>query len=1313
MNLPAMKNNLYIYLEPVKTWLENYFGVKSRNAESGFIGPVPYLLILRWLIALGILLRTCMNNFEDFAESDHASFFSYAVESKFFLQLVLVILVLAIAVAMTMVTKDPDRRKNKISQAAVIILDIVLITALYNLTDDPESDTYLFYYLPIFSTTEFFGLRSIFLVFISITSAFAFVLYTLFAEGASLIYFFFRIFLPREVFFLSTLIVSSYLRATERKQNTLLQRREKEMQGLLDFRVEFDKLFDMDQVLDLVQNQIEQLSTVEACHVSLVNYQTGRLELRSYTNSNYILREHYLEIVSPYEVELLTSTEPEIVSLHENPALQEAFNDRIAQLLYVPILTHNTILGFICLGTTQLADVEQDLQQYIVGLSGLLANTIERIRLFNALRDISSQSASMLKLDSELNRILFRLTDECHGDYAAISFVDNYRDRIEMHRGRNIASGWQRRSRYPLEDDDILASVARSNKTEIITDWDDRLNLEIYERYGHDKLDRIFIPLRHNGDSIGAIEVSANKKERSDFLRQENIDAIERIGKESSSLASKIQPHRLLELICQHAQKIIGADSASIHVYRNNEVIRQAGTGRTNSIFIRKHPPRPDGSGYQAIQQNKPMITDDPERLEADHPALYETGLRAKGAFPLSIDENVTGVLYIHFGRSHKFSQAEIELISVFARQAELVVQNHLLLEQLNERTADVWTLTSFQQIIQSLESGTVLSQVLGNVAQHMLYMLDADNVTLYQFFQEQNRFEFPPTMAGHFADRDAMLSNISASSVVWDAVNHNHMFIDNVETDEWLRQAMTHSSVSPNFIEREKVKSTVILTLKAREQECVGLLFVNYREQQEFTEENRQVSLTLAASAALAIKTARLYEQANDKLSQSEHEIQALRVVTQAIVSHGETLDLDKILDSILAQAMKLTDAPVGSVMWYDKWTNTLRRKAFRGYPSDIRPLEQQMGEGIIGQAAEEKRTIHMSDVHGWPGKYLKNVPNTRCELAVPLHDDSELFGVIDIQSSRPNAFDENVQDLLEQIALLAIIAIRMADSQKTALANQELATLGTLTGTLQHRLSNTIDVIMPAIKLIREHIPCDIDQRVPDTLDLIERNARNASSVFDSIFDSSDVQPRVKTDIADLIKGVIHKTIETRKHGNIQFRFSEVYPMLESLVYADEPCSQQSCTIKINLEAEEMSSLVVSQPQISEVFQIVLENGVRAICDKSGAECGEISIRLRHCPEEPRRFIEAEISDDGIGIEEKIQERLFKQPVPRKEPSEGAGFGLWISNLIVRSHGGSIRLKDSAQGTGSTFLIRLPCTITNTTQDMPGGNDYDHHYE
>jgi C4-dicarboxylate-specific signal transduction histidine kinase len=73
---------------------------------------------------------------------------------------------------------------------------------------------------------------------------------------------------------------------------------------------------------------------------------------------------------------------------------------------------------------------------------------------------------------------------------------------------------------------------------------------------------------------------------------------------------------------------------------------------------------------------------------------------------------------------------------------------------------------------------------------------------------------------------------------------------------------------------------------------------------------------------------------------------------------------------------------------------------------------------------------------------------------------------------------------------------------------------------------------------------------------------------------------------------------------------------------------------------------------------------------------------------PAPPRARIR--IRDNGPGIAPEIQDRLFEPFFTTREPGQGLGLGLAVSDAIVRAHGGRLRLS-SAPGAGAEFSFDL----------------------
>jgi L-methionine (R)-S-oxide reductase len=130
---------------------------------------------------------------------------------------------------------------------------------------------------------------------------------------------------------------------------------------------------------------------------------------------------------------------------------------------------------------------------------------------------------------------------------------------------------------------------------------------------------------------------------------------------------------------------------------------------------------------------------------------------------------------------------------------------------------------------------------------------------------------------------------------------------------------------------------------------------------------------------------------------------------------------------ESAMQQAVRLLKDGVPDYTWvgiYVRDGEELVLGPFLGKPSPHTriPLEQ----GICGAAAREKATIVVDDVNADP-RYLACSIETKSEIVVPIMQDGEVFGEIDIDSDRAAAFGPRDRTLLEPIA--SLLAERLAE--------------------------------------------------------------------------------------------------------------------------------------------------------------------------------------------------------------------------------------------------------------------------------------------
>jgi len=145
--------------------------------------------------------------------------------------------------------------------------------------------------------------------------------------------------------------------------------------------------------------------------------------------------------------------------------------------------------------------------------------------------------------------------------------------------------------------------------------------------------------------------------------------------------------------------------------------------------------------------------------------------------------------------------------------------------------------------------------------------------------------------------------------------------------------------------------------------------------------------------------------------------------------VAADHTLDLDDLLRALAALVRKVVPFQLFAIMLSDE-DETLAIRYSIGYrPELVRNLRLVLGQGITGAAAQSRKTVLVNDVSKDP-RYVAAVDAVRSEIAVPLVAHGKLVGVIDLQTSRLNAFSDVERNLLELIASrfsLAIVAAQL----------------------------------------------------------------------------------------------------------------------------------------------------------------------------------------------------------------------------------------------------------------------------------------------
>ncbi len=146
------------------------------------------------------------------------------------------------------------------------------------------------------------------------------------------------------------------------------------------------------------------------------------------------------------------------------------------------------------------------------------------------------------------------------------------------------------------------------------------------------------------------------------------------------------------------------------------------------------------------------------------------------------------------------------------------------------------------------------------------------------------------------------------------------------------------------------------------------------------------------------------------------------LDFLLEVVATTSTTLDLDKLLPNVAGIVRDVVPFELLAILLYSEKSRALRIRYSIGHRDEVvRGLLIPLDEGITGAAAQSRQPVLVNDVHSDP-RYLNAVDAVRSELAVPMLARGRLVGVIDMQSTRPDAYTE------EDRALLQLIAARVA---------------------------------------------------------------------------------------------------------------------------------------------------------------------------------------------------------------------------------------------------------------------------------------------
>ena len=752
--------------------------------------------------------------------------------------------------------------------------------------------------------------------------------------------------------------------------------------------------------------------------------------------------------------------------------------------------------------------------------------------------------------------------------------------------------------------------------------------------------------------------------------RQETAETLAAI---TQALTGSLELRTVLSGVADGVRELFRADGGAIGLVTRRGTMRAAARAGLGADTLRTLVVAP-GQGVTGwvLRHGEPFCTADyardPRIAETLIPEIEQAGIRGVLAVPVRLQEEIVGILYGFWSQPIEHTDEHVSLATDLARVVAFAVANARLYQEARDREAEARALFEVGRLISStLDPDRVFDRIVDRVLELMgvracgIFRLDPDGMLRYARGAGLSQ-KFVQELAVPLGDGTSGRS-VAERRPFW--------------TAEILGAEMVRSGPVRRLVEHEGYRSALsvpILTQGAP----FGALVTYWWEPHEPSTAEVQTLTSLATLAAVAIENARLYDATRRQVEQLER----LNHVNRAV---SASLRLDDVLDEITRAAGMLCDAPLATVWLADETERVLVRRAFHG-PREIRerlPDHLAFGQGGVGMVAELREVRLNVPVEANPQIVARETllaHGVRTFSGLPVMLGDRLLGVLAVSGrvGRPHGAAEEA--LLQALVGQAAVAIQNARlyeearaheveaqraldelrrAQEQLVRTEKLRALGEMASGVAHDFNNVLAVILGRVQLLQRKVE---DPTFHRWLAIVEQAALDGARTVRQIQEFTRVRRDQPTQTVDLNQTVREAVETTRPAWHDEARSREV-------------------EVRLTLELGAVP-LVDGQPlELREVVTNLIRNAVDAL-----PHGGQIRIATR----EHAGRVELSVADTGIGMSDSVRRRIFEPFFSTKGPS-GTGLGLAMVYGIVSRHGGEI-LVDTAEGTGSTFTIRLP---------------------
>jgi len=502
------------------------------------------------------------------------------------------------------------------------------------------------------------------------------------------------------------------------------------------------------------------------------------------------------------------------------------------------------------------------------------------------------------------------------------------------------------------------------------------------------------------------------------------------INSVQDGLASKLDIEAIFELVGHRIAEVFPGNSVSLYLL-------DEATGMGHAMFVmergvRHYPPprKPGPIAQRAIERMKPLLISNREEFDEIGATVVEgTEPSLSGIYaPLIVHGRVIGAMNIEsVDEEHAFSESDLRLVTTISNSMSVALENARLFDETQRLLKETEERNAELAVINSVQAGLVakmdMQAIIDLVGDRVQEIFDAEVVVISRFDLENRRhhYEYVVEEGERFS-----VEHQPFNPIIEEFIQNQRTFLVNEGVAEQLEAA------GAPVVAGKQPLSVLSVPLLRDEHVTGAISLQNVSREHAFSPSDVQLLETLASSLSVALENARLFDETQRLLKETEERNAELSIINSVQAGLVAQVGMQGIYDLVGDEIRRIFDAQVVTINRYDHerrlneyWYAYEKGERLPFYTNPISPLGERfieegetwlINEGVGDVIAEGEHPIAY-------GEMPKSV------LSVPLRSGEKITGYVSLQNiDREHAFADSDVRLLQTLANSMSVALENA---------------------------------------------------------------------------------------------------------------------------------------------------------------------------------------------------------------------------------------------------------------------------------------------